>query len=126
MKWKGASCHTNVSTKEMREEGGLQHIEQAIEKLSKRQAQHILVYDPRGGQDNIRRLTGFHETSSICDFYAGVANHGASIQIPRQVGQEGKEYIEDRQPSASCDPYAIMGAITSTCLLGVEEKEEST
>ncbi len=33
-----------------------------------------------------RRLTGLHETSSIDDFSSGVANRGASIRIPRQVG----------------------------------------
>ncbi|XP_023842937.1 glutamine synthetase-like [Salvelinus sp. IW2-2015] len=61
----------------------LRHIEQAIEKLSKQHAEHIRVYDPRGGQDNIRCLTGFHETSITRDFYARVANRGASIWIQR-------------------------------------------
>ncbi|CDQ69002.1 unnamed protein product [Oncorhynchus mykiss] len=56
--WNGAGCHTEVSTKEISEEGWLQHIEQAIEKLSKQHAEHIRVYDPCGGQDNIRCLTG--------------------------------------------------------------------
>ena len=31
-------------------------------------------------QDNERRLTGLHETSSIHDFSAGVANRGCSIR----------------------------------------------
>ena len=61
------------------------HIEAAIEKLSKTHAAHICAYDPRGGEDNKRRLTGLHETSSIHDFSAGVANRGASIRIPRQA-----------------------------------------
>lgn len=75
------------------------------------------MYDPRGGQDNKRRLTGKHETSSIDDFSAGVANRGASIRIPRQVGQDKCGYFEDRRPSANCDPYAVTGAIARTCLL---------
>jgi glutamine synthetase len=41
----------------------------------------LKAYDPKEGKDNERRLTGFHETSSIHDFSAGVANRGASIRI---------------------------------------------
>lgn len=46
-------------------------IEKAIDKLSKVHMKHIKVYDPRGGKDNERRLTGLHETASINDFSAG-------------------------------------------------------
>ena len=46
-------------------------IEKAIDKLSKQHLRHIQAYDPKGGKDNVRRLTGHHETSSIHDFSAG-------------------------------------------------------
>ena len=93
------------------------YIEEAIEKLSNRHQYHIRAYDPKGGLDNARRLTGFHETSNINDFSAGVANRGASIRIPRTVGQEKKGYFEDLRPSANCDPFAVTEALIHTCLL---------
>ena len=58
-------------------------------------------------QDNERRLTGAHETSSIHDFSAGVANRGCSIRIPREVAEQGYGYLEDRRPSSNCDPYSV-------------------
>lgn len=97
------------------------YIEKAIEKLGKKHKEHISMYDPNGGKDNMRRLTGLHETSSIDDFSAGVANRGASIRIPREVGKDGRGYFEDRRPAANCDPYAVTKAIAQTCLLDPEE-----
>ncbi|XP_054613147.1 glutamine synthetase-like isoform X1 [Dunckerocampus dactyliophorus] len=115
--WNGAGGHMNVSTKQMREEGGLQYIEQAIEKLSKRHKEHIKVYDPHGGQDNMRRLTGENETANINEFTAGVADRAVSIRIPLKVSNDKKGYFEDRRPAANCDPYLVTKAIASTCLL---------
>ena len=60
-------------------------INAAIEKLGKHHSRHITLYDPEGGKDNARRLTGKHETSSMEKFSSGVANRGASVRIPRQV-----------------------------------------
>ena len=75
------------------------------------------AYDPQGGRDNLRRLTGALETSSVADFSYGTANRGCSIRIPRSVEEDGYGYFEDRRPSSNCDPYTVTDVIVRTTVL---------
>lgn len=99
----GSGLHTNVSTKEMREEGGLEHIYKACEKLRLTHKKHIDLY----GEGNNNRLTGRNETCSYEEYKYGVRNRGCSVRIPLSVYNDKKGYLEDRRPGSNADPYVI-------------------
>jgi len=110
--WNGAGMHCNVSTKTMREEGGLEVIKQAIYKLGAKHAEHIAIY----GEGNELRLTGKFETADMDNFTYGVANRGASVRIGRDTEADGCGYFEDRRPSSNADPYLVTGKIMNTIM----------
>lgn len=109
----GSGGHTNFSTKNMREENGIDNIYKAIDKLSKKHKEHINVY----GKYNELRLIGECETADINTFKYGECDRTSSIRIPINVLQNKKGYLEDRRPASNMDPFLVTSIILKTVLV---------
>ena len=110
--WNGAGCHTNYSTKTMREIGGMDYIEGLLKRMAPKHQLHISLYG-----NNEKRLTGHHETSNKEVFSYGTGKRASSVRIPTSTAAEKKGYIEDRRPASDMDPYVVGAAIIDTTLL---------
>ena len=111
--WNGSGMHTNFSNSQMRSTGGQHVFEAACTVLKGKHKEAIKEY----GSDNVKRLTGKHETQSIKKFSYGVSDRGASIRIPvATVNNDWVGYLEDRRPASNADPYRVMAHIVGTLM----------
>lgn len=119
--WNGSGCHTNFSTKTMREgTGGMKYIDDMMKHFEAKHLLHMKLY----GEGNDKRLTGEHETSSATKFSYGAGNRAASFRIPTSTfAAAGKGYIEDRRPASNIDPYIVGAIMLSTACLNGEGTE---
>lgn len=107
----GSGCHTNFSTKKMREENGMEEILKCMDKLREKHNLHMKVY----GKNNENRLTGLHETAPYDKFSYGIGTRNTSIRIGNQTAKDGMGYFEDRRPAANMDPYLVTSILFESC-----------
>lgn len=106
----GSGCHTNVSTKAMREDGGYDVILKAMDKLKETCEEAVNSY----GEKNKERLSGKCETASWDKFSYSVGGRDVSVRIGYETAKNGKGYFEDRRPGANLEPYMVTSYITKT------------
>ena len=116
--WNGSGGHINFSTDYMRRESDVAYLNLLCASMQRYHNESIDVY----GEENNRRLTGNHETSSIEEFTWGEMDRSSSIRIPQSTIQNGgKGHLEDRRPAANIDPYEAFNYLYDTIIKINEE-----
>lgn len=113
----GSGCHTNFSTKNMREgtsdKHGMLYIFDSIKRLAANHTEHMEIY----GEGNKMRMSGEYETSDYNNFAFDInkpVDRGASIRIGYDTIKNKCGYFEDRRPASNVDPYVVTEKIFSS------------
>ncbi|CAN8032554.1 unnamed protein product [Ixodes persulcatus] len=113
----GSGGHINFSTRQMRDDGGIEYILEALKKLEVKSELHLTNYDPQKGKSNSRRLNAGMLATPSEDFTADKCSRLSSIRVPRLVVEAGKGYLEDRRPGANVEPYRATETLVKTVCL---------
>ncbi len=106
-KFNNSGCHTNFSTKLMRQPGGLKYITSIIKSMDTKPCDDPDEFENIFGHNVCQRLTGHLETSPWWLYTYGIGTRHTSIRIPVHVYGNKCGYFEDRRPGANVNPYRI-------------------
>jgi len=120
--WNGSGCHTNYSTKSMREKGGLNHILKALERLDTYHTHMIPFY---GNDNNKERLTGKHETGHWSKFSWGYGDRGTTVRVGNDVKKQDMGYFEIRAVSSDMDPWYTTSEVFRVTALSMSVNVEN-